>query len=91
MDFAATLCTNGPSISREDVTELKTRGWNDEMVLETVLITAWANFLFSLSAPVQPGANRFVRADRLLTGNPALRSAVEDAERKRADLPLALL
>lgn len=48
-EFAAKLCTNGPSLSREDVADLSTHRWTDEAVLETVLITAWANFLASLS------------------------------------------
>ena len=49
LDFASKLCTNGPSVSRDDVTNLNTYGWSDPAVLETVLIAAWANFLCSLS------------------------------------------
>jgi RNA polymerase sigma-70 factor (ECF subfamily) len=50
MEFATKLRTNGPTLSREDVADLETRGWTDEAVLETILITAWANFLAGLSA-----------------------------------------
>jgi RNA polymerase sigma-70 factor (ECF subfamily) len=43
---------NGPSISQEDVTRLFTLGFTDEIVLDTVLIAAWARFQFTLSAGV---------------------------------------
>jgi RNA polymerase sigma-70 factor (ECF subfamily) len=49
MEFATKLRTNGPSLSREDVAEVTAHRWTDEAVLETVLITAWASFLASLS------------------------------------------
>jgi RNA polymerase sigma-70 factor, ECF subfamily len=49
LEFATKLRTNGPSLSWEDVAELTTHRWTDEAVLETVLITAWASFLASLS------------------------------------------
>jgi len=49
LEFATKLGTNGASLSREDVAELTIHRWTDEAVLETVLITAWASFLASLS------------------------------------------
>jgi RNA polymerase sigma-70 factor (ECF subfamily) len=49
LDFAVRLGTNGPSISRTDVSEISALGWTSETILETVLITAWGNFLCSLS------------------------------------------
>jgi RNA polymerase sigma-70 factor (ECF subfamily) len=42
LDFALKLCSNGSSVSRADIDGLKRRGCTDEVVLETVLLTAWA-------------------------------------------------
>ena len=47
--FAFNLCTNGHSISREDFTELDTHGWTCEIVLEAILIAAWARFMSCLA------------------------------------------
>src|SRR6266567_3802956 len=52
LEFAARLCANGPAISRENVTDVKSHGWSDEIVLETILIAAWASFLSTLSVGV---------------------------------------
>src|SRR5271166_6073001 len=52
LDFAARLCVNGASISREDVTRIKSQGWVDQPILESVLVSAWANFISSLSIGV---------------------------------------
>jgi RNA polymerase sigma-70 factor, ECF subfamily len=47
--FALKLSTNGHSLSREDFTELEACGWTCEIVLETILIAAWAKFMSRLS------------------------------------------
>jgi RNA polymerase sigma-70 factor (ECF subfamily) len=44
LDFALKLCRNGTSVSRADIAALNRGGWNDELVLESVLLTAWAKF-----------------------------------------------
>ncbi len=49
VEFALQLCTDGPSVSQESFTELNGHGWTSEAMLETVLVTAWANFLSCLS------------------------------------------
>jgi uncharacterized peroxidase-related enzyme len=52
LDFAVKLAVNGPAISREDVAELTAHGLSGEIVLETVLLAAWASFLCCLSVGV---------------------------------------
>jgi RNA polymerase sigma-70 factor (ECF subfamily) len=52
LDFALKLCLNGLSVSRAEVTDLNRRGWTDEFVLETVLLTAWAKFESCITAGV---------------------------------------
>jgi RNA polymerase sigma-70 factor (ECF subfamily) len=44
LDFALKLCRNGPSVSPADSVDLNRRGWTGDVVLETVLLTAWAKF-----------------------------------------------
>jgi RNA polymerase sigma-70 factor (ECF subfamily) len=52
LDFALKLCLNGLSVSRAEITKLNRRGWTDELVLETVLLTAWAKFESCIKAGV---------------------------------------
>jgi RNA polymerase sigma-70 factor (ECF subfamily) len=52
LDFVLKLSLNGLSISRAEITDLNRRGWTDEHVLETVLLTAWAKFEFCIAAGV---------------------------------------
>jgi RNA polymerase sigma-70 factor (ECF subfamily) len=52
LDFALKLCLNGPSVSRAEITDLNHRGWTDELVLETVLLAAWAKFESCITAGV---------------------------------------
>ena len=52
LDFALKLCLNGTSVSRADIIDLNQRGWTDESVLETVLLTAWAKFESCVAAGV---------------------------------------
>src|SRR5215469_1088804 len=52
LDFALKLCLHGSSVSRAEITDLVRRGWTDERVLETVLLTAWAQFESCVTAGV---------------------------------------
>ena len=52
LDFALKLCRNGTSVSRADIAALNRGGWNDELVLEAVLLTAWAKFESCIKAGV---------------------------------------
>jgi RNA polymerase sigma-70 factor (ECF subfamily) len=52
LDFALKLCLNGLAVSRVEITGLNRRGWTDELVLETVLLTAWARFESCITAGV---------------------------------------
>jgi RNA polymerase sigma-70 factor (ECF subfamily) len=52
LDFALKLCRNGNSVSRADIAALNRGGWNDELVLEAVLLTAWAKFESSITSGV---------------------------------------
>ena len=52
LDFARKLCLNGSCVSRADIIDLNHRGWTDEFVLETVLLTAWAKFESCVAAGV---------------------------------------
>jgi len=52
LDFALKLCLNGLSVSRAEIADLNRRGWTDELVLETVLLTAWAKFESCITAGV---------------------------------------
>jgi RNA polymerase sigma-70 factor (ECF subfamily) len=52
LDFALKLCLNGTSVSWADIIDLNRRGWTDEFVLETVLLTAWAKFESCVAAGV---------------------------------------
>ena len=49
LDFAVKLGPAGPSILPDDVAGVFGHGWNDEAILETVLMAAWANFLSTLA------------------------------------------
>jgi uncharacterized peroxidase-related enzyme len=51
-DFAIKLVVNGPAISRTDVAELTGQGLTNDVLLETVLIAAWASLMCCLSAGV---------------------------------------
>ena len=51
LDFALKLYLNGTS-SRADIIHLNHRGWTDQMVLETVLLAAWARFESCVAAGV---------------------------------------
>jgi RNA polymerase sigma-70 factor (ECF subfamily) len=44
LDFARKLCWNGPSVLRAEIADLSRQGWTHEVVLETILLTAWAKF-----------------------------------------------
>jgi RNA polymerase sigma-70 factor (ECF subfamily) len=44
LDFALKLFLNGTSVSHAEIAALNRGGWSDELVLETVLLTAWAKF-----------------------------------------------
>jgi RNA polymerase sigma-70 factor, ECF subfamily len=57
LDFALKLYRNGTSVSRADIMYLKHRGWTDQMVLETVLLTAWAKFESCVAAGVGASAD----------------------------------
>src|SRR5215472_18861007 len=52
LEFALKLYLNGLSVSRAEITDLNRRGWTDELVLDTVLLTAWAKFESCLAAGV---------------------------------------
>jgi RNA polymerase sigma-70 factor (ECF subfamily) len=52
LDFALKLFLNGCGVSRAEITNLNRRGWTDELVLETVLLTAWARFESCITAGV---------------------------------------
>ena len=52
LQFALKLNADGPSISREDVTEVNSCGWKDGTVHEVVLVVAWAKFISCLSTGV---------------------------------------
>lgn len=49
VDFVLKLGTDGASVSRADITELRAYGWTDETTLDAVLVTAWGNFQSCLS------------------------------------------
>ncbi len=68
LDFALKLGLHGPFISKEDVTGLFEHGWNDESVLEAVLVTALACFLCTLSTGV--GAVPDFERKQIPAGNP---------------------
>lgn len=52
LEFALKVCLNGASVSRADIVELHRRGWRDEVILETVLVAAWARFESCISAGI---------------------------------------
>ena len=52
LQFALRLSTDGPSISRKDVTEVNAHGWTNEIVHDVVLVVAWAKFISCLSTGV---------------------------------------
>lgn len=52
LHFAKKLCLNGTSVSRADIIDLHRLGWTDQIILETVLLAAWARFESCLSAGV---------------------------------------
>jgi RNA polymerase sigma-70 factor (ECF subfamily) len=52
LDFAVRLSLHGLSVSRAEITDLNRRGWTDELVLETVLLAAWAKFESCIAAGV---------------------------------------
>jgi RNA polymerase sigma-70 factor (ECF subfamily) len=52
LDLALKLCSNGLCVSRAEVTDLNRRGRTDELVLETVLLAAWARFESCITAGV---------------------------------------
>src|SRR5581483_8920515 len=52
LDFALKLCRDGASVSRADISELHRQGWTDAVILETVLVAAWARFESCVSAGV---------------------------------------
>lgn len=54
LDFALKLATEGPAVSRDDVQRAVAEGWNDETILESVLIAAWSNFRRTLAAGLGP-------------------------------------
>jgi RNA polymerase sigma-70 factor (ECF subfamily) len=49
LDFALKLARHGAPISQADVATARAQGLSDESILEAILVTAWANFLCSLS------------------------------------------
>jgi len=49
LDFALKLASQGASISQADVATARAQGQSDESILEAILVTAWANFLCTLS------------------------------------------
>jgi len=52
LSFTLKLGTNGPFVSRDDVTGTLAHGWTDESMLEAILTTALTNFLCTLSTGV---------------------------------------
>lgn len=52
LSFTRKLGTNGPFVSRGDVTGTLAHGWTDESMLEAILTTALTNFLCTLSTGV---------------------------------------
>jgi len=49
LDFAIKLAGEGHCISQQDLAGLGAHGLTDEALLEVILVTAWANFLCTLS------------------------------------------
>jgi RNA polymerase sigma-70 factor (ECF subfamily) len=49
MDFAVKLATCGPFVNRQDITYLGSRGFGEEAILETILVSAWSRFLATIS------------------------------------------
>ncbi len=49
LEFALNLGTNGPFITRKDIGNVQSQGWSNEIILETILITAWSSLLSCLS------------------------------------------
>lgn len=49
LDFSLKLGLNAPAISETDVAELRSQNYTDEAILETILVTALARFLCTLS------------------------------------------
>lgn len=54
LDFALKLAKNAPWVSGEDIARLRAQGFNDEAVLEAILVTALANFFCILSTGLGP-------------------------------------
>jgi RNA polymerase sigma-70 factor (ECF subfamily) len=54
LDFALKLAKNAPWVSGEDISRLRAQGFNDEAVLEAILVTALANFFCTLSTGLGP-------------------------------------
>ena len=55
LDFALRLGAGERTVSQADVNRTREAGWNDEALLETILIAALANFLCGLSAGLGVG------------------------------------
>lgn len=49
LDFSLKLGLNAPAVSQADVAELRSQNYTDETILETILVTALARFLCTLS------------------------------------------
>jgi RNA polymerase sigma-70 factor, ECF subfamily len=62
LDFALKLAKNAPWLSRKDIATLRAQGFNDESVLEAILVTALANFFCTLSTGVGPLPDFALRA-----------------------------
>jgi RNA polymerase sigma-70 factor (ECF subfamily) len=54
LDFAIKLAMRAPWLSREDIELLRDRGFNDESILEAILVTSLASFLSTLSTGLSP-------------------------------------
>lgn len=52
LSFAQRLCREGPSVKRQDVTELTDSGLNQEFVLESIVVTALGTFLCMLAIAI---------------------------------------
>ena len=48
LDFSVKLGAS-PSIAQHDIAGIRANGWNDQSILEAVLITAWTRFLCTLA------------------------------------------
>ncbi len=62
INFALKLATNAPGLSGKDIIALRDRGFQDDAILETILVTALSRFFYTLSVGLNPAPDCEPRA-----------------------------